>query len=177
MDLVELTTSEQVLRLREDSLDAGFVRLPLVSGADMEVVHLGRERMIVALRRDHPLAAKKTIVPSALKSEKFIVAYGQANDGLAAVVWRICEKGGFIPQVAQTVSQIATAVTLVEAGLGIALVPESFAAMQVGTITYRYLRDVEDVSEVALVTMARDRSRIVDNFVKCAAAARRSRPK
>jgi DNA-binding transcriptional LysR family regulator len=48
-----------MLRLREDSLDVGFVRLPLASGADMEVVHLGRERMIVALRRSHPLAAKK----------------------------------------------------------------------------------------------------------------------
>ena len=136
-----------------------------------------RARMIVALRRSHPLAAKKIIAPFALRFEKFIVVSGQANAGLAAVVWRICEKGGFIPEVAQSVSQIATAITLVEAGLGIALVPESFAAMQVGTITYRYLRDVEDVSEVALVTMAGDRSRIVDNFVKCAAAARRPGPK
>jgi DNA-binding transcriptional LysR family regulator len=171
MELVELTSDEQVQRLRDNVLDVGFLRLPLVSGANFEVVRLGQERMMVALQHSHSLAGQKVIAPSALRSEKFIMAGGQANAGLAAVVRRICEKSGFIPDVTQTVSQITTAITLVEAGLGVAFVPESFAAMQVGTITYRHLRGVEDVSEIALVAMARERSPIASNFMKCAAAA------
>lgn len=177
MQLVELTSDEQVERLRDDVLDVGFLRLPLISGANFEVVRLGQERMMVALQSSHSLAGQKVIAPSALRSEKFIMAGGRANAGLSAVVRRICEKSGFIPDVTQTVSQITTAITLVEAGLGVAFVPESFAAMQIGTIVYRHLRGVEDVSEIGLVAMARGRSPIASNFMKCAAATAASGPR
>jgi len=64
---------------------------------------------------------------------------------------------------------VAAAVALVEAGLGAALVPESLAAMRIGTITYRHLLDVDEVSEIALVTMTH-RSRVTRNFVRSAIA-------
>jgi DNA-binding transcriptional LysR family regulator len=95
---------------------------------------------------------------------------GQSDAGLARLVSRIFDKGGFIPLVAQTVSQIAAAIVLVEAGLGVSLVLESLAAMQVGTVTYRHLSEVEDVSEVALVVMTNNRSPLTLSFVESAAA-------
>jgi DNA-binding transcriptional LysR family regulator len=163
--LEELTMYEQVQRLRDGALDVGFVRLPLSSAAGMDVVRLARERIMVALPSAHPLAGETAIAPAALRDERFIMASGQADAGLARVIWRIFEKGGFVPVVAQTVAHIATVVALVEAGLGVALVPQSLTAMRVGTITYRYLSDVDDVSEIALVAMTDNRSRVTLNFV------------
>jgi hypothetical protein len=43
--------------------------------------------------------------------------------------------------------------------------------MRVGTITYRYLSDVDDVSEIALVAMTDNRSRVTLNFVDSTVAA------
>jgi len=168
--LEELATHEQVQRLRDGALDVGFVRLPLASAAGMEVVPLAQEQIMVALPSDHRLAGEAAIAPAALRDERFIVTAGQADAGLARVIWRICETAGFTPVVAQTVAQIATAVALAEAGLGVALVPESLAAMQVGTITYRHLLDVDEVSEIALVAMAHHRSRVTLNFVRSTVA-------
>jgi DNA-binding transcriptional LysR family regulator len=164
--LEELVTHEQVQRLRDGALDVGFVRLPLASAAGLEVVRLGQEQIMVALPSAHPLARETAIAPAALRDERFIVAAGQADAGLARVIWRICEKSGFTPVVAQTVAQVAAAVALAEAGLGVALVPESLAAMQVGTITYRHLLDVDEVSEIALVATTHHQSRVTRNFVR-----------
>lgn len=52
---------------------------------------------MVALPSAHPLAGETAITPAALRDERFIVAAGQADAGLARVIWRICEKSGFTP--------------------------------------------------------------------------------
>ena len=168
--LEELGSPEQVQRLRDGALDVGFVRLPLASAAGIDVVRLTRERIMVALPSGHRLAAQTAIAPAALRDERFIIASSQADIGFAAVIRRICEKGGFTPLVAHTVTQVAAAIVLVEAGLGISLVPQSATAIQVGTITYRQLRDADDVSEIALVVMAGDRSPVTLNFVRSTVA-------
>jgi DNA-binding transcriptional LysR family regulator len=175
MRLDELSVPDQVRRLKEETLDVGFVRLPLASAVGIRAVVLGRERVIVAVPSSHPLAARSTVASSELRDERLIMAAGQENAGLASLVWRICASGGFEPTITQTVSQIATAVSLVGAGLGIALVPESVAVMRTEAVVYRHLSNIEDMSEIAVVTAAADSTKIALNFLQCAVAVSEGR--
>lgn len=169
MRLEEMFMEEQVRRLQDGTLDVGFVRLPLASVSGLTVTKLARERIVLALPTSHPLAAQKTVKPADLRDEGFILVSGQANTGLITLVWRICDQGGFTPSVTQTTSQVTTAVSLVAAGLGVALVPESLTAMQLGTVTYRHLSGVTDVSEIALLTGKHPVSPMTQNFVRLVA--------
>jgi DNA-binding transcriptional LysR family regulator len=158
MRLDELSVADQVRRLKDETLDVGFVRLPLASAAGIRAMVLGRERIIVAVPSGHPFATRSTVAVSELCDERLIMASGQENAGLASLVWRICANAGFEPTVTQTVPQIATVISLVGAGLGIALVPESLAIIRTDAVAYRYLSDVDVMSEFAMVTAAGDQT-------------------
>jgi DNA-binding transcriptional LysR family regulator len=147
-----------LLEARDETLDVGFVRLPLASAAGIRAMVLGRERIIVAVPSGHPFATRSTVAVSELCDERLIMASGQENAGLASLVWRICANAGFEPTVTQTVPQIATVISLVGAGLGIALVPESLAIIRTDAVAYRYLSDVDVMSEFAMVTAAGDQT-------------------
>lgn len=44
---------------------------------------------MVALPSAHLLAGETAIAPAALRDERFIMVFGQADAGLARVIWRI----------------------------------------------------------------------------------------
>ena len=70
--------------------------------------------------------------------------------GLHASVMAACAAAGFVPQVAQEATQIPTVLSLVESGLGIALVPEVMRGYRGPRIAYRPIRDVRAGQETTL---------------------------
>jgi DNA-binding transcriptional LysR family regulator len=70
----------------------------------------------------------------------------------------LCRRAGFVPQVVQLVHSAPTMVGLVAAGLGVALVPESFHRIEARGVVYRTLREKQARSAMWLVFRATNKT-------------------
>lgn len=125
LSLHELETAEQLEALRRGGIDLGVMR-PFghdLSGLGEKL--LLRERYLVALPRGHRLAETAEFPLGELKDEKFIIIPRPAHPLLRDRLTACCKAAGFTPQVSQEAVGKQTTLALVEAGMGVAFVPES----------------------------------------------------
>lgn len=143
MHLEERGTGGLIDGLRNETLDAAFIRSPVADTEGIIVHPLIEEEMVVALHAGHPLAAKddeRPITLQALASEPFILYRRSVGPGLYDGIIAACSRAGFTPDVAQEAPRITSTLNLVAAGLGVSLVPESLRRLQMDGIAYRRLR-------------------------------------
>jgi DNA-binding transcriptional LysR family regulator len=122
--LREATSSAIARLLAEEGLDVGIVRTPLLQAGGLELLTLQRDRFVAAVPHSHVLAGAQRIALARLASDPFVMYTSTDASGLHGAAMAACQAAGFLPQVAQQASQIATVLALVESGLGVALVPE-----------------------------------------------------
>jgi DNA-binding transcriptional LysR family regulator len=165
--LEELLGPEQLIRIAAGTLDAGILRLPV----EHELPHLEtkvliKERMVIAIREDHPLARLKQIPVAELRNENFIVWKGvqpmTMNDHLAA----LAREGDFPLRIGQAVPTLPAMVAVVGGGVGAALVPESLQNMNMPSVCFRPLADLERISEIAVCYRSDETSLAVWKFLK-----------
>ena len=130
--LEESTSAEIARRLRTRDLDVGLIRLPLVESAKLEVVGIQGDELHVALPAAHALAEAGHIELGSLAQERFIV-HTQVSI-LRAVTLLACHEAGFAPEIAQEAAQVPTILSLVQSGLGVALVPSMTQRMLPGAV-------------------------------------------
>jgi DNA-binding transcriptional LysR family regulator len=123
--LEEMTSVSIVAALAARQLDVGLVRLPLVQPAGVDLSVIERDRLVVALLDSHPLAKRRSLALSDLRDEPLIL-HGPVSV-LRSVVLLACQRAGFVPRIAQDATQVQTILSLVQSGLGSALVPSAMA--------------------------------------------------
>lgn len=102
----------------ESDFGIGFMNT-LMPEIKFESIHV--DPFVVAMRRDHPLANRKTVGWQEIAGERLIsVARSSGNRQLLD---DILSKAGLNPNFAFEVSHIGTLLGMVEAGLGVAAVP------------------------------------------------------
>ena len=78
---------------------------------------------VAVLAVDHSLARRQRLTLADLSSDAFVMYGALAVPGLHAAALLACEQAGFIPNVQQEAVQVQTLISLVESGMGVALVP------------------------------------------------------
>lgn len=167
LDLIEGTTVEVIERVRSGAVDAGFVRHPVLSPTGLASIVVERDLLVAALPRGHRLAGKARLKMRDLADEDFI-QYAHAHaPSMHMVVVRACEAAGFKPRLAQEAVQIQTIVSLVESGLGVALVPGLCQRALGQNVDFRPITDHRAEREVglALVYDASVRKPLLENFM------------
>ncbi len=159
--LEEQTTGDQVGALNVGRIDVGLVRPP-VADDSIELTPLVEERLIAALPEAHPLAERATVPVAALAQEPFVLPPRRIT-GLYEDVIGVCREAGFSPQV-----------SLVSAGIGVSLVPESVETFRRPRVAYRPLRGPNASLEIALARRRDDRSPLVAQFREVARTVRTS---
>ena len=134
----ELLTPAQVAGLLDGTLDLGLLRPP-VRERELAVEVVRREPLVAVLPQAHPLAAADAVPLEELASEPFVVYPSHFRSIVHDAVEEVCAAHGFLPRVALEVSETATLVSFVAAGLGVSLVPESVRHMTVRGAVYRPL--------------------------------------
>jgi DNA-binding transcriptional LysR family regulator len=143
----ELLTPAQVARLVDGTLDLGLLRPPVHDrGLSTEV--LQSEPLLAVLPDSHPLAESEAIALELLEGEPFITYPSHFRSVVHDAVEDACAAHGFEPVAAHEVSETATLVSFVAAGLGVSLVPASVRNMTVQGAVYRPL--VRDTTRVEL---------------------------
>ena len=138
ISLQNTTKTQQIDGVREKHLDIGFNRIyPSVPDLAVETVMI--ENLYVALHKDHPFANNQTIEVKDLVDQPFILFPNNVRPSFADNVIMLCSNAGFAPNVVHDVEDIFTAIALVSAGLGIAIVPESAISLRLSGVRYHLL--------------------------------------
>jgi len=167
LTLDESGTTELIDDLRNERVDAAFIRTPVADPMGITVNPLLEEAMLVALPATHALAASDTELPLAsLAAETFIVYRRPSGPGLYDAIFAACHAAGFSPIVGQEAPRIVSTLNLVAAGLGIAVVPASLARMQMDGVIYRPLRSSgQPRAPLLLATRRGDTGAVVRRFL------------
>ncbi len=137
--LHELAPQEQLLALQSQRVDLAVIRHPAPT-PDLESRVLWHEKVVAALPEHHRLAAKKSLRLSDLADDPHV--FLRLHDSNYARYLRdCCIEAGFVPRIAQEVVESYSMVSLVAAGLGVALVPEAVQTLTRKGVVYRPLKN------------------------------------
>ena len=142
LSLEESGTGELVEAIRAGRIDAAFVRSPIAAAAEIAVHSVLAEGMIAVFPAGHRLTAEREAPPLALAelaSETFILYRRPLGPGLYDAIIAACQRAGFSPQIGQEAPRMLATLSLVAAGLGLTLVPDSMRRLRVDGLAYRRL--------------------------------------
>ncbi len=112
---------QTLLELLEMGLvDVAVVALPVHDSA-LTVVPLFTEELVLAVGREHTLAARNSVTLRELANEGWLLS--PENYELRDATLNACRRAGFAPHIVLDGSEMDTLLRLVAAGMGIALVP------------------------------------------------------
>jgi DNA-binding transcriptional LysR family regulator len=156
----EMLTPAQIRGLMDETLDIALLRPPVRERAvKLEVIR--SESLIAALESGHRLAELDEIPLGELAEEPFITYPSHFRSVVHDAVEEACAAAGFLPRVRMEAAETATLVSFVAAGVGVALVPASVAAMALPGITYRPLAGLAPRVELAVAWRREDDSPVV----------------
>lgn len=137
--LRELSSAAQAAALAEGSIDVGFVREAVEEGAGLACEPILREEFVAVLPPGHPLTERRRLSFNKLADEPFVHFPRAVAPALYDQIADACRRAGFRPRVVQEAQEWLTILGLVEAGLGVSLVPASFRRLLWGGVQYRPL--------------------------------------
>lgn len=169
LELRNIPTVSQVEALRQRQLDVGIVRLPLREN-DMEVLPLSSEPFAIVFSKQHPLKAVKGVTVKDLSAEGF-VAYSERLAPEFFQHWTsLCRKAGFTPHIVQEVAEMQTALGLVAAGVGVAILPYGMARRHARSLVVIPLKSEKIRSEIGIVLLKWNASHLAKALVDSAVA-------
>lgn len=161
LDLEELGTVELIDGLRNERIDAAFIRSPAPDPHGLNIHPLLEEPMLVALSDNHPYAVPPSdandcdLTIDKLAKEPLILYRRRAGAGLYDAIFSAYHKAGFVPRVVQEAPRILSTLNLVAAGLGYTIVPESLCQVQIQGVAYRSIeKEIELIAPINLATRA-----------------------
>jgi len=119
----ELPPQQQVDALVDGLIDVGFIRGPL-EDVGLAAKRVRSEPLVVALPSEHRLAASRRIDLRLLARDPFVTFPRARGPSFFDMLMRLCHEAGFVPRIVQEAPQLDL-VSLVAAGFGVAIVPES----------------------------------------------------
>ena len=145
----ELTTLEQVGALKTGRIDVGFGRLRF-DDPDIVSEVVSEEAVVAALRAGHPLARHKRVSLEQLAAEPLLLYPARPRPSYADQVLEMFHSRKLTPTIALEANEMQTAIGLVVAGIGYALVPRSVQGLRGAGVMYRPLSDKGVISPVIM---------------------------
>jgi LysR family transcriptional regulator, benzoate and cis,cis-muconate-responsive activator of ben and cat genes len=161
-------TQAQLEALRQRRVLIAFERFD-VDEPDLERVLVAKEKIVVAMHANHPLAKHKTVAIKSLGKELLVLPAG-LNSHTGRTIVSITAKHGIAPQLAMGAGDVISTLSLMACGglpmSAVALVPESSTALQIPQLVYRPLAGKEFMALHALYRKG-DSSPLLASFLAC----------
>jgi len=119
LSLFELTSTEQLRRLRSSELDAGLLRPP-VEFPELDYRLVGKSKQVLAVPAGHRLARKRRLEWRDFHDEAMVLIHPSAQHGFYDPFFEECAKAGAKPRPVQYANDVQTKLWLISAGFGIA---------------------------------------------------------
>lgn len=140
VDLQERLTQDIIRGVLDGSADLGITSGP-VSEEGLEVLHFSTDRLVLATPLEHPLAGRKSL--SFVDSLRFEHIGLHEGSTLLAFLRSLMEKNGYERALRIQVRSFEAMCRMIEAGVGVGVVPESAALRHSQTMRIRIV-GIED---------------------------------
>lgn len=146
--------------LDQGRVDLVFVRPPLHLPDGIDMVVLLRDRFVLAVQADSPLARLDVAEPAALAQQAFIVPEQELG------TLEVSRRGGFAAQVVSRPGSLVAVLTEVSLGVGCAIVPHSvMASVQLPGVVFRELAAPQISSEIAVAFRRHEQAPAASAFI------------
>jgi DNA-binding transcriptional LysR family regulator len=171
--LTPMVSAQQVDALAAGRLDAGllyhapdfdFSERGNEAGVALGQLHLGRDRMILAIPRQHPLADRPAVRLKDLGDEEIMWASRQQNRTLHDRMLEACQSQGFSPNLGVEVVTSDTTFNLLSMGVGAAFVTASCKGRVPENVVLKVVEDLSVPLELSLVWRAGECPSALANF-------------
>jgi DNA-binding transcriptional LysR family regulator len=166
--LTELAGRPQPTALIDHALDACFVRSVRRPDVDesIAVAPILRERLFVAMRPDHRLAAQEEVALRDLAGEPLLLYFREHGATFTDELFAMLRAVEVEPIVAHSVREVSTLFGLAAAGVGVTVVAESLCELRSARLVYRPVSDPESVTGLWLFSLREGSSLPCQNFLK-----------
>lgn len=167
IELVEMTTLEQVKALKEGRIDVGFGRLR-ISDPALSRILLREEPLMLAVHSSHPLAKQNEgIYLSDIVDENIFLYPSTHTPSFATQIQGLFSEYNLEPQNLRLVREIQLSLGFVAAGEGVCIVPESAQSIQLSHLNYIPILDETAVSPVFMTMRNMDESEDIHSLIDC----------
>lgn len=164
----DMATPDQLEALERGDIDVGFVRLP-VERPDLMTLPVLEEMLVAAVPRG--MSYRKGL--SSLRNEPFVAISRSLSASFFDHLVRTCRAAGFTPRIVQEVNELFTVLNLVQAGVGVSLVPRSARLMRVPDVRLLDTGLSEAKWKIGLAWRKLDQADpLVRNFIRLASQRR-----
>ncbi|MBV6287234.1 LysR family transcriptional regulator [Pseudomonas aegrilactucae] len=151
MEIAQASSEAQLEELADGRLELGLLRLPVLRQHEgVCVAPLFEEPLLLAVAAEHPLADQERVYLKELRDEAFISIPHRQRGGLSYLSAQLCMREGFFPSAARVVSRKTTQLQLIQAGFGVALLPQCMRDIAPAGLRWVALADEGCTSTVAL---------------------------
>jgi len=162
--LRNILTTDQIQMLETGSLDIGFLRLPIGGHSDLEVVTVHREPFALVVPSSHKLAKRKRVRLREASGQDFVMYERTHAPGFHDLIFGMLRDAGVIPNVCQTAGEMPTLISLVDSGMGVAILPASTVKRSIASVVACEISDKIPMSEIGIAVRRGERAPVVDNF-------------
>jgi len=162
----EASMSTLMQDLQEGLLDAAFVRLPCETSKSFHLKLIASEAMRIVLPASHPLSEQEEIRLTQLSDTPMVMFPREVAPSLYESIISACVRAGFQPQTGPQAPQISSAIGMVAAGFGFALVPESLSCVAMPGIRFLPCPEASLTTDVALAWRRWDRSPTLQHLLE-----------
>ena len=165
--LQEATSDLQLDDLLHNRIDAGLLIPPLPDKAKLELDYLPVLNEPLVLAVPAGLLAKKGKVALAAMPRLPLIVFPRAiSPALYDAILSVFRGAGITPEIGQQAIQMQTIVSLVSAGMGMALVPQSVSNLMRPGVEYRALADTGPLVETGLAWRRDNTSPVLRGFLE-----------
>ncbi len=168
LTLQEATSDLQLDDLLQGRIDAGLLIPPLPDKAKQELDYLPvlNEPLVLALPADlHGVKRKGKLTLASLPPLPLIIFPRAISPALYDAILSVFRSAGLTPQIGQQAIQMQTIVSLVSAGMGMALVPQSVSNLMRPGVEYRALTEATPMVETGLAWRRDNASPVLHGFL------------
>ncbi|HTH94910.1 MAG TPA: LysR family transcriptional regulator [Rhodocyclaceae bacterium] len=163
LNLREIVSNDLAAQVHDGRIDAAIMfPAPLAAGMSSRTIF--SEPLCIALSRSHPRARARRLDIAQLAGEPFIMASADSAPSLRQTIVDHCRSGGFEPDVRLEVQLQQTILTLVDEGVGVALVPSSMRKAQLAGVAFVPLQGAPTV-DLVLVWSEASRNPCLASFL------------
>lgn len=166
VNLLEMTTLEQVAALKDGRIDVGFGRLRFDDEAIVRSV-IREERLCLAAPRRHKLAARKGKLRLRMMADEPLIVYPKSpRPSYADQVLSFYRDAGIEPRIAMEAMELQTALGLVASGGGICIVPASVRRLGRDDVCFIDLDEPKMISPIIMSYRKNDTSVLLKQLIK-----------
>lgn len=148
--IIEDKTINLIPKLKSGWLDMIFIREPQSIDASLAVRFITRESCVLAVPIQHVLADRERVAVADFQHEAMIIPDRRTRPHSHDLTMSLFKMAGFTPHIAQFAEEKQTILSLVAAGLGLAVVPASYRTMNSDSVSYIALDLPEQIKGLPL---------------------------